>query len=204
MSSATFCNIPLFTTFDAHQETSRLSLDWVLETGLSTVRSVATGIVTVPGVQNGFSVQMDLTVTASLPFDLVLGRNWLQYCRETVPESCLVLSSGVIDLRRRPFVLMPHTPPPSHSEHDSHAGQRLTDPASNWRLPDRQPSVTLLRLCGDVDRNLSSVPQQWSDVGGETGFTPFTANCTPCIVHPFNVQRPSYTVNDTPSNENVN
>ncbi|KAF8215302.1 hypothetical protein K438DRAFT_2008676, partial [Mycena galopus ATCC 62051] len=201
MSSATFCNIPLSTTFDADQETSRLSLDWVLKTGLSTVRSVATGIVTVPGVQNGFSVQMDLTVAASLPFDLVLGRNWLQYCRETVPESCLVLSSGVIDLQRRPNVLMPNTSRPSYSEHNLHAGCRLTDPALNQKLPDRQPSAN---LCGDVDGNpSSSVPQQWSDVGGATGFTPFTANCTPCIVHPFNVQCPLYTVNDTPSNENV-
>ncbi|KAF8130061.1 hypothetical protein K438DRAFT_2032312, partial [Mycena galopus ATCC 62051] len=200
MSSTTFCNIPLSTTFDAHQETSRLSLDWVPQTGLSTVRSFATGIVTVPGVQNGFSVQMDLTVAASLPFDLVLGRNWLQYCRETVPKSCLVLSSGVIDLRR-PNVLMPNTPRPFYSEHDPHAGHQLTDPVLHQKLSDRQPSAN---LCEDVDRNpSSSVPQQWSDVGGATGFTPFTTNCTPCIVHPFNVQCPSYTVNDTLSNENV-
>ncbi|KAJ7892121.1 hypothetical protein B0H14DRAFT_3126196 [Mycena olivaceomarginata] len=97
--SATFCNLPLSTTYDVREEISKL-IGMVLKTGIQTVRSVASGLLTVPGADTGFSVQMDMPIAPSLPFDVVLGRNWMQYCRETVPKSRLSLSSSIIDLRR--------------------------------------------------------------------------------------------------------
>ncbi|KAF8157723.1 hypothetical protein K438DRAFT_1777067 [Mycena galopus ATCC 62051] len=100
--SATLCNLPLSTTCDAQEEKSKLSLNWVLQNGIRTVRSVASGILTVPGLDTGFSVHMDLPVAIlSSPFDVILGRDWLQYCRESVPNSRLCLSSGVVELGRR-------------------------------------------------------------------------------------------------------
>ncbi|KAF8190979.1 hypothetical protein K438DRAFT_1970727 [Mycena galopus ATCC 62051] len=100
--SATLCSLPLSTTFDAQEEKSKLSLNWVLQNGIRTVRSVASGILTVPGLDTGFSVHMDLPVAIlSSPFDVILGRDWLQYCRESVPNSRLCLSSGVVELGRR-------------------------------------------------------------------------------------------------------
>ncbi|KAF8187560.1 hypothetical protein K438DRAFT_1764723 [Mycena galopus ATCC 62051] len=103
-TSASFCNLPLSTAVDAREVKSRLSLDWVLTTGIRTFHSVASGLLTVPGVETGFSVQMNLLVASSLPFDAVLGRDWIQYCRECVPNGRLIFSSGIIDLRHHPFI----------------------------------------------------------------------------------------------------
>ncbi|KAJ7804887.1 hypothetical protein B0H14DRAFT_3872702 [Mycena olivaceomarginata] len=74
----TLCNLPLSTAFDQDQDTSMLSLDWVLRTGIHAVCFAASGILMLPAVDCMFSVQMDLSVASSLPFDLVLGRDWLQ------------------------------------------------------------------------------------------------------------------------------
>ncbi|KAJ7798262.1 hypothetical protein B0H14DRAFT_2907129, partial [Mycena olivaceomarginata] len=40
-------------------------------------------------------------VTSSLPFDLVLGRDWLQFIRDSLPNACFHLTSGPLDLRTR-------------------------------------------------------------------------------------------------------
>ncbi|KAJ7653801.1 hypothetical protein B0H17DRAFT_1146959 [Mycena rosella] len=61
-----------------------LSLDWILNSGIHTVGSIASGILTLPCVNGVFSVQMNLSVVSGLPSDLVLGREWLQYCQESV------------------------------------------------------------------------------------------------------------------------
>ncbi|KAJ7813275.1 hypothetical protein B0H14DRAFT_3150015 [Mycena olivaceomarginata] len=100
---ATFCNLPLSTAFDQDQDTFMLSLDGVLQTDIHAVHSAASGILMLPAVDCMFSVQMDLSVASSLPFDLVLGRDWLQYCREPVPDTCFHLSSGLVDLRCTPI-----------------------------------------------------------------------------------------------------
>ncbi|KAJ7301736.1 hypothetical protein DFH08DRAFT_906461 [Mycena albidolilacea] len=100
---ATFCNLPLSTAIHQDQDTSMLSLDWVLQTGIHAVRSAASGHLMLPAVDCMFSVQMDLSVASSLPFDLVLGRDWLQYCREAVPDTCFHLSSSLVDLRHTPI-----------------------------------------------------------------------------------------------------
>ncbi|KAJ7813280.1 hypothetical protein B0H14DRAFT_2854305, partial [Mycena olivaceomarginata] len=47
---ATFRNLPLSTTFDQHADKSKLSLDWVLNSGVPASHSVASGILTLPSV----------------------------------------------------------------------------------------------------------------------------------------------------------
>ncbi|KAJ7674302.1 hypothetical protein B0H17DRAFT_1208106 [Mycena rosella] len=42
--AATFCNLPLSTSFDSELESSLLSLDWVLSSGVSASHSVACGL----------------------------------------------------------------------------------------------------------------------------------------------------------------
>lgn len=109
MASVTFRNLPLTAVFDQDTQKSVLSLDWALNSGIRAIHSVASGILTIPSINGVFSLQIGLPVVASLPTDLVLGRDWLQYCRESVSEPCFYLSSGVVDLRRpsigNPFTL---------------------------------------------------------------------------------------------------
>ncbi|KAJ7824019.1 hypothetical protein B0H14DRAFT_3145832 [Mycena olivaceomarginata] len=70
---------------------SLLSLDWDLSSGICA------------------RLQMDLCVVSSLPYDLVLGRDWIQYGCESVADPCFFLSSGITDLRL-PQTIYP-TPP---------------------------------------------------------------------------------------------
>ncbi|KAJ6567487.1 hypothetical protein B0H10DRAFT_1965423 [Mycena sp. CBHHK59/15] len=44
------------------------------------------------------SLDVQLAVSASLPFDLVLGRDWLVHCTNSVPDACFYLSSGLVNL----------------------------------------------------------------------------------------------------------
>ncbi|KAJ6578979.1 hypothetical protein B0H10DRAFT_2100872 [Mycena sp. CBHHK59/15] len=83
--SATLCAVPLSTTFNSTLERSLLSIDWVLTSGLSAVESLVSGRLCFP-------------VSASLPFDLVLGRDWLVHCTNSVPDACFYLSSGLVNL----------------------------------------------------------------------------------------------------------
>jgi hypothetical protein len=98
--SATLGNHPLSTIFDANEESSRLSLDWVLRTGIKTTHASVSAILTIPGVEpcSTFSTQIVLPVSSSLPVDLVLGRDWMHYCQENFPAASFNLSSGVIQL----------------------------------------------------------------------------------------------------------
>ncbi|KAJ7127328.1 hypothetical protein C8R43DRAFT_1240451 [Mycena crocata] len=116
MTSATFCNLPLSTAFDSNAEKSALSLDWVLNSGVAAVRSAASGILTLPCENGVFCLEINLPIVSSLPFDLVLGRDCLQYCRESAPDTTIYLSSGQVDLRRPPIDYTPATPPPCHPE----------------------------------------------------------------------------------------
>ncbi|KAJ7310996.1 hypothetical protein DFH08DRAFT_974152 [Mycena albidolilacea] len=98
--SATLGNHPLSTIFDANEESSRLSLDWVLRTGIKTTHASVSAILTIPGVEpcSTFSTQIVLPVSSSLPVDLVLGQDWMHYCQENFPAASFNLSSGVIQL----------------------------------------------------------------------------------------------------------
>jgi hypothetical protein len=39
---------------------------------------------------------MNLVVRPSPPYDLVLGRDWLFFCHQTLPHASFTLSSGVV------------------------------------------------------------------------------------------------------------
>ncbi|KAJ7870182.1 hypothetical protein B0H14DRAFT_3132159 [Mycena olivaceomarginata] len=80
--SATFCNIPLSTSVDPSSATSRVSLNWILSAGISAPGSVASGILTLPCGDTG--------------------RDWLFFCRETLPHTSFDLSSGSVSPGHRP------------------------------------------------------------------------------------------------------
>ncbi|KAF8170541.1 hypothetical protein K438DRAFT_2024370, partial [Mycena galopus ATCC 62051] len=113
--TATFRNVPLSTTVNYDAERSLLSLDWVLSSGIRARHAVSSGILTVPCMNSVFSLQMDLCVVSSLPYDLVLGRDWIQYARESVADPRFILSSGIADLRL-PQKIYP-TPPQTVTTH---------------------------------------------------------------------------------------
>ncbi|KAJ7939091.1 hypothetical protein B0H13DRAFT_2300824 [Mycena leptocephala] len=72
--SATFHNIALSTAFDPNADKSLLSLNWVLTHGIRVLHSVASGHLTLPCVaSDDLSLEMNLPVASSLPFDLVFG-----------------------------------------------------------------------------------------------------------------------------------
>ncbi|KAJ7207628.1 hypothetical protein GGX14DRAFT_396446 [Mycena pura] len=95
-ASATFCEIPLRTAFDAQSCDSLVSSEWILSAGVPTRQSMASGVLTVPSTDTIHSMQLKASVAADLPFDLVLGRDWLFFCRQTLPHTSFVLSSGVV------------------------------------------------------------------------------------------------------------
>ncbi|KAJ7937984.1 hypothetical protein B0H13DRAFT_1851936 [Mycena leptocephala] len=88
-SSATFCNVPLSTSVDSTSEQSFWSLDWVLSSGVAAPGSVASGLLT---LLSGNSTP----VRSDLPYDLVLARDWLFFCHETLPHVSFALSSGLV------------------------------------------------------------------------------------------------------------
>ncbi|KAJ6555901.1 hypothetical protein B0H19DRAFT_1262034 [Mycena capillaripes] len=95
--SATFCNVPLSTSYNPQLESSVLSLDWVLSSGIPTSSSVVSGLFSVPCCDGLIrSMNVRLAVTASLPFDLVLGHDWMLYCRNSFPSIRFALTSGSI------------------------------------------------------------------------------------------------------------
>ncbi|KAJ7105280.1 hypothetical protein C8R44DRAFT_987707, partial [Mycena epipterygia] len=113
--SATFCNIPLSTSVDPLSATSRVSLDWVLSAGIPTSRSVASGVLILPCSNTVCSMHTKLSVTSGLPYDLVLGRDWLFFCREMLPHSSFDLSSGTVTPGQPPAApLGPSVPPGSN------------------------------------------------------------------------------------------
>jgi hypothetical protein len=94
--SATFCNVPLSTSVDPSSDKSLLSLDWVLSSGIPAPQSVASGALALPYGDSICSMHVSLLVRSSLPYDLVLGRDWLFFCRQTLPHASFALSSGVV------------------------------------------------------------------------------------------------------------
>ncbi|KAF7339038.1 hypothetical protein MVEN_01980000 [Mycena venus] len=93
LSPATFCDVPVSTGFDGHASTSRVSLDWVLNSGLRTHNSQASGLLTLPCDVGVISMFLNnVPVTASLASDLVLGLDWFNF----------VLMA--LDLRRLPLL----------------------------------------------------------------------------------------------------
>ncbi|KAJ7451968.1 hypothetical protein FB451DRAFT_1524564, partial [Mycena latifolia] len=91
--SATFCNIPLSTSVNHLAQQSLV--DWILSSGISASRSLVSDILTLPSGNSVCSMHSKLGVTTGLPYDLVLGRDWLFFFRQTLPHASFVLSSGV-------------------------------------------------------------------------------------------------------------
>ncbi|KAJ6531530.1 hypothetical protein DFH09DRAFT_1370526, partial [Mycena vulgaris] len=155
-ATATFHNVSLTTAFAQDADKSLLSLDWVMNSGIRTVRSVASGVLTLPAIDGFVSLHMDLPVASSLPFDIVLGRDWLQYCREALPETVIHMSSGLVDLRRPPIV---HSTSQSNSvssygilddaaepEPASHTHDELSDCACSEQSFCRCPSTSSIPM----------------------------------------------------------
>ncbi|KAF8147210.1 hypothetical protein K438DRAFT_1986455 [Mycena galopus ATCC 62051] len=108
---ATLCNAPISAIFDSNAATSYISLDWVINTGLRTQNSRASGVLTLPSSAGTiFASIKDVPVVPSLPSDLVLGVDWFQsLCGIVGTEVTVYLGSGALDLRQ------PLTPSPDAS-----------------------------------------------------------------------------------------
>ncbi|KAJ7215551.1 hypothetical protein GGX14DRAFT_696497 [Mycena pura] len=87
--------LPLSTTFIPELDKSVLSLDWVLASGIKASASKASGVLSLPCTIN---MNVHVVIKDSLPFDLVLGRDWNLFCCDSVPNVRFVLSSGMLDL----------------------------------------------------------------------------------------------------------
>ncbi|KAJ6586319.1 hypothetical protein DFH09DRAFT_1143117 [Mycena vulgaris] len=72
---ATFCNLPVSTSFNPDCERSLLALEWIFSSGISARDGVASGTLSLPCNDSGCTTTMhlDLAVTSALPYDLVLG-----------------------------------------------------------------------------------------------------------------------------------
>jgi hypothetical protein len=116
--SATLCAVPLSTTFNPTVERSLLSIDWVLSSGLPAVESFVSGRLCLPyrsSTDSVLSLDVRLAISASLPFDLVLGRDWFVQCADSLPNTCFYLSSGVVNLAS--FAPGTCALPPSYCSH---------------------------------------------------------------------------------------
>ncbi|KAJ7156566.1 hypothetical protein C8R43DRAFT_1125760 [Mycena crocata] len=102
-SLATFCNIPASTGFDGCAACSRVSLDWVINTGLRTRASAVSGLLVLPSTAGVISLVLNnVPVAASLAHDLVLGLDWVHLDRDSVPDLVVHLSCGPLNLRSLP------------------------------------------------------------------------------------------------------
>ncbi|KAJ7883604.1 hypothetical protein B0H13DRAFT_2344036 [Mycena leptocephala] len=130
--SATFCRIPLSTSIDHRSPKSLVTLEWILSSGLSAHQSAVSGILTLPYGDTVCSMHMELSITASLPYDLVLGRDWLLFCRQTLPHASFTLSSGVVHPGR--LASADPLPTPGLSPMDIDTRNNAVQPASAMSL----------------------------------------------------------------------
>ncbi|KAJ7897966.1 hypothetical protein B0H14DRAFT_3581596 [Mycena olivaceomarginata] len=102
-SIATFCNVPVSAAFNDKATSSSVSLDWIMNSGVPTQNSRASGLLSLPCDAGVLSMFLNgISVAASLPSDLVLGLDWFQFvCNSTNPTSAVVvqLISGPLELR---------------------------------------------------------------------------------------------------------
>ncbi|KAJ7646900.1 hypothetical protein FB45DRAFT_1051495 [Roridomyces roridus] len=95
---ATFCNQPLSTAFDGHSDITMLSISWVLTSGIPTIGATTSGFLTLPLVDGtNSSMLINASVhSGDLEYDLILGRDWLTFCRQTQPQTTFTLTTGPI------------------------------------------------------------------------------------------------------------
>ncbi|KAJ7191027.1 hypothetical protein B0H12DRAFT_1148001 [Mycena haematopus] len=111
-SRATFCDVPVSTVFDCNAPISSVSLDWVINSGLRTSNSRASGVLTLPCTSGLISTHVNnLPVASSLPSDVVLGLDWFRFVSEHTSESAVRLSSGLLELRQGNSTSAASSPP---------------------------------------------------------------------------------------------
>ncbi|KAJ7825225.1 hypothetical protein B0H14DRAFT_3874576 [Mycena olivaceomarginata] len=120
--SATFFDIPFSSTFCADHEKSLLSLDWVLASGIKSSGSVASGVLSLPCEGSTCVMNVNLSIKDSLPFDLVLGRDWHLFCRDSLPRARFLLTSGILDFAPNPPATVPIQACPMDVDADLDAG----------------------------------------------------------------------------------
>ncbi|KAJ7465270.1 hypothetical protein FB451DRAFT_1370113 [Mycena latifolia] len=102
-SIATFCNVPVSAAFNDKATSSSVSLDWIMKSGVPTQNSRTSGLLSLTCNAGVLSMFLNgISVAASLPYDLVLGLDWLQFvCNSTNPTSAVAvhLISGPLELR---------------------------------------------------------------------------------------------------------
>ncbi|KAJ7511408.1 hypothetical protein B0H11DRAFT_2215231 [Mycena galericulata] len=96
-AAATFSDVAVSTAFNSAAATSCISLAWILNAGLQTHNSRASGLVKLPCKDGIISMTMDIPVAASLTHDLVLGMDWFHFVRAAAPQLIVHLSSGSLD-----------------------------------------------------------------------------------------------------------
>jgi hypothetical protein len=97
-ASLTFCNPPVSTSFNRLLEKSLISLDLILDHGICVKNSVVSGVLSLPYAESFCALQMQLTPAASLPYDLVLGPDWLLLCHEASMHRSVFLTSGLVKI----------------------------------------------------------------------------------------------------------
>ncbi|KAJ6553027.1 hypothetical protein B0H19DRAFT_1122096 [Mycena capillaripes] len=103
-SLTTFWNLPISAGFEDHATTSRVSLDWVINSGLPTHSSQVSGVLTLSSNIGVISMLLNnIPVASSLTSDLLLGLAWFNFATSLAPELVVYQVSGVsLDLRRPP------------------------------------------------------------------------------------------------------
>ncbi|KAJ7920438.1 hypothetical protein B0H13DRAFT_1867648 [Mycena leptocephala] len=118
---------------------SYVTVDWILSSGIPTQQSVNSGILTLPSGDSVCSMHMELCVSASLPYALVLGR----LCRQTLPHASFHLSLGIFHTGQQPRTL-------SYYPALNTSGMNIDIPAPvarhHFYVPD--VAVPVMSLCG--------------------------------------------------------
>ncbi|KAJ6613266.1 hypothetical protein B0H10DRAFT_1951661 [Mycena sp. CBHHK59/15] len=108
--SATFCKIPLTISVEPASPKSLISVDWILSSEVPAPLSCASGVLTLPSGATLCSMNMKISVASAIAYYLVLGRDWILFCRQTLPHASFSLSSGVFypaQPRNLPFSVHP-------------------------------------------------------------------------------------------------
>ena len=141
---------------------SVVSLDWILTSGIPAHQYIASGVLMLPSGDTVGSTHMKLSVTHSLAYDLVLGRDWLFLCRETLPHASFNLSSGIVHPGQQPSGAISHQLSPSSILTRSPAAPSHTTPNS---------------LAMDVDAQFSGNENVF-DRPGPSKFMYYSSPCT--------------------------
>ncbi|KAJ7766551.1 hypothetical protein DFH07DRAFT_345612 [Mycena maculata] len=101
MTPSTFCNLALSTSYNPDLQTSALSLDWIMASGISVPRSVALVFCRYLATMAP-SVLWMYSIMPSPRSDIVLGCDWVSYCRDAFPNASFVLTSRIVGIHSLP------------------------------------------------------------------------------------------------------